>query len=149
MSGAPLLEWPIQHKELSSKWRKGIFQTTLDNLFPTWTLKKAYVGYQRREPLSGSVYPLRANTMRHNLEELAMTDTLSRLQTLFDDIFFEETNLTPETSAADVEEWDSLMHVTIVVAIEKAFDIEFATGEVEEAKNVGELCSLIDRKSKS
>ena len=75
-----------------------------------------------------------------------MTDTLSQLQSIFEDIFFDEVNLLPETTAEDVDEWDSLMHVTVVVAIEKHFGISFSTGEVEEVKNVGELCKLIDSK---
>ena len=57
-----------------------------------------------------------------------MTDTLSQLQSIFEDIFFDEVNLLPETTAEDVDEWDSLMHVTVVVAIEKHFGISFSTG---------------------
>lgn len=75
-----------------------------------------------------------------------MTDVLGKLQTIFDDIFFDEVSLTAATTADDVEEWDSIMHVTVIVAIEKEFGITFSTGEAEEAANVGELCQLIEQK---
>jgi acyl carrier protein len=47
--------------------------------------------------------------------------------------------LTATTTAADVEGWDSLANVQIIVAIEKRFGIRFRTGEIASIKNVGEL----------
>jgi len=52
----------------------------------------------------------------------------------------------PETSASDIPTWDSLMHIQLVVAVEKQFGIRFATGEVEKLQNVGEMISLITQK---
>jgi len=71
------------------------------------------------------------------------TDVISRLQNIFDDLLLDPTNLTPETTAKEVPEWDSLMHISILVAIEKDFDIRFRIGEVEKTKNVGEFADLI------
>jgi acyl carrier protein len=51
--------------------------------------------------------------------------------------------LTPELSANDVEEWDSLIHISLIVAVEQAFDVRFRVGEVETRKNVGELADLV------
>lgn len=51
--------------------------------------------------------------------------------------------LTPTTTAADVEGWDSLANVQIIVAIEKRFGIRFRTGEIASIKNVGELVARI------
>ena len=72
-------------------------------------------------------------------------EILHKMQSLFDDILLEPVKLTTELSAADVEEWDSLLHISIVVAVEKAFGIRFRVGEVELAKNVGEFVDLISK----
>jgi len=58
-------------------------------------------------------------------------------------VFLEPVKLTPELSADDVEEWDSLIHIALVVAIEQSFNIRFRVGEVEGTKNVGEFANLI------
>jgi acyl carrier protein len=50
-------------------------------------------------------------------------------------------------TAQDVEQWDSLTHINLIVAIEREFRIKFTTGEVSNLKNVGELVSLIQRKT--
>jgi acyl carrier protein len=52
----------------------------------------------------------------------------------------------PETTAKDVEGWDSLTHIQFMVAVERAFGIRFATGELSGLKNVGELARLIARR---
>ena len=67
------------------------------------------------------------------------------------DIFrdtFEDSKLTigPETTAKDIESWDSLAHIQLLVAIEKAFEIHFNTGEVAGLANVGEMVELIARR---
>jgi acyl carrier protein len=72
-------------------------------------------------------------------------EVMTRLKVVFSDIFDEEMDLAEATTANDIEEWDSLTHVSLVVAIEKEFGIRFGTGEVEKAKNVGELKSLIQQ----
>jgi len=51
--------------------------------------------------------------------------------------------VSPELSARDVEEWDSLTHVSLIIAVEQAFGIRFRVGEVEGTKNVGDLADLI------
>jgi acyl carrier protein len=50
-------------------------------------------------------------------------------------------------TAGDVEQWDSLTHINLIVALEREFRIKFTTGEVGKLKNVGELVSLIQRKT--
>ena len=54
--------------------------------------------------------------------------------------------LTPETTAGDVDGWDSMNHIFIVVELEKRFGIKFQAAEMEELKNISELVMLIKQK---
>ncbi len=56
--------------------------------------------------------------------------------------------LTDETTADDVEEWDSLSHVQLIVAIEKAFGIKFTSNEILSWNNVGELIDSLEKRLK-
>jgi acyl carrier protein len=75
------------------------------------------------------------------------SEVIAKLQLIFDDIFLEPVKLTPELSAKDVPEWDSLTHISLLLAVEKAFGIRFRVGEVEGTRNVGEFADLILRRS--
>ena len=77
---------------------------------------------------------------------MKQTEILEKLQTIFDDIFLEPPKLTPQLTAKEVPEWDSLLHISILLAVEKAFDIRFRVGEVEGTKSVGEFADLIARR---
>ena len=68
---------------------------------------------------------------------------IAKLQPIFDNIFLEKVVLTPALSSADVEEWDSLLQISIVVATEESFGVRFRVGEVEATNNVGEFADLI------
>ena len=61
---------------------------------------------------------------------------------------FDENDLTiaRETTAADIEGWDSLMHVRLMIAIEKAFHVRFSSSEVASLHDVGELLDVLERK---
>ncbi len=74
------------------------------------------------------------------------TEVLSRLQEIFDDVFLEEVVVSRDLSAKDVEEWDSLLHISIVVIVEERFGIKFRVGEVESTRNVGDFVDLILRR---
>lgn len=72
-------------------------------------------------------------------------ETLTKVfRETFDD---DELIVGPETTADDIEDWDSLMHIQLLVAIEQAFGIHFNTGEVASLANVGEMVALIANKS--
>jgi acyl carrier protein len=71
----------------------------------------------------------------------------ARLNDIFRDIFDDDAiELTPQTTAADIPDWDSLNHVNISVACENAFGIRFRSSELEELRNVGGLVALIKTK---
>ena len=70
---------------------------------------------------------------------------ISKLQCVFDEVFIEPTQVTASLSARDVPEWDSLTHITLVIAVEKTFAVRFRVGEVEKTKNVGEFAELISK----
>ena len=77
-----------------------------------------------------------------------MSDTMERLKEVFFDVFDDdEIELSRETTAADVDEWDSLMHVNLVLATERAFNVRFSSTEVAQLVDVGELVDLIDAKA--
>ncbi|WP_104697215.1 MULTISPECIES: acyl carrier protein [unclassified Helicobacter] len=70
-----------------------------------------------------------------------------RLQEIFRDIFDDENlEISEATTANDIEEWDSLMHISLVSSIEKEFKIRFALGELQDLKNVGDMIALIEAK---
>ena len=58
--------------------------------------------------------------------------------------------ITDATTAKDVEQWDSLTHINLMVATEKRFKIKFATAEIsklkEDGQNVGSFLALIGKK---
>lgn len=74
------------------------------------------------------------------------SSVLEQLQSIFDDVFLEPVTVTPDLSAHDVAEWNSLVHISLMVAVEQNFGIRFNVGEVENTKNVGEFADLIVRK---
>jgi acyl carrier protein len=76
------------------------------------------------------------------------SEVLSRLNGVFENVLgHEKLNLARGTTAKDVEGWDSLMHINLIVAIEKEFNIRFTTREMTALSNVGDLMDLIARKS--
>jgi acyl carrier protein len=68
----------------------------------------------------------------------------ARLQTIFEDVFDEDAiTVTPMLSAKDVDGWDSITHIRLLLTIEKGFKIKFSTSEVGKLANVGDLVALI------
>lgn len=76
-----------------------------------------------------------------------MTSTIDRINQVFQEVFDDdELTVDRATTADDVEGWDSLMHVTLLVNVEKAFGVKFTSAEVASLKNVGELADLVDNR---
>lgn len=80
---------------------------------------------------------------------MTSTEIHEKLTSVFRRVF-DDPKLTigETTTASDVEGWDSLVNVSLMVAVEKAFGVRFTTKEVQALANVGELMQLIERRLK-
>ena len=68
----------------------------------------------------------------------------ARLDQVFQDVFDEDSiKVVPELSAKDVDGWDSLTHIRLILTVERAFKIKFSTSEIGKLENVGDLVALI------
>ncbi len=54
----------------------------------------------------------------------------------------------PETPADDIEDWDSLEHITLISAVEREFRMKFKMGEISSMKNVGEMARIVMERAK-
>ena len=73
-----------------------------------------------------------------------MDEIYQRLQAIFRDVFDDDTiAVTPHLTAVDVPDWDSLSHIRLVLAVQKAFHTKFSAAQTAQLKNVGELAELI------
>ncbi len=75
------------------------------------------------------------------------TEIFERLNEIFADVLdLDDVSLTDATTANDIEEWDSLSHIPLVVAVEKAFGVKFTSLEIMKWSNVGEMVNSILQK---
>lgn len=76
-------------------------------------------------------------------------DIMKKLNKVFREVFDDDTlKITEKTTAKDVEGWDSLIHITLIGEIEDAFRMKFTMKEVTGMKNVGEMASVIEARTK-
>ena len=79
------------------------------------------------------------------MEKAAIWETCTRI---FRDTFGDnELSIEPKTTANDIEAWDSLTHIQLLVALEKAFAMRFNTGEMAGLANVGEMVDVIAKRT--
>jgi acyl carrier protein len=79
---------------------------------------------------------------------MQQTEIYQKLTTIFRDVFDEDDlSLTPATTADDVDGWDSLTHIRLVLAVSRAFGVKFSASEIGNLKNVGEFAVLIEKKA--
>ena len=68
----------------------------------------------------------------------------ARLNEVFRDVFGDSSiSVTPSTTSDDIEDWDSIEHITLIGAVEKEFGMRFQMKEVSSMKNVGEMADII------
>jgi acyl carrier protein len=85
----------------------------------------------------------------HDLSGRVMEDVeiRARLREIFREVFDDNSiEIRDEMTAQDVEEWDSLNHINLIVAVERNFDVRFTTKEVRNLANVGEFIALLKGK---
>ncbi len=71
-------------------------------------------------------------------------EIFENLNEVFRDVFDdEEIVVNDATTSNDIEDWDSLEHINLIVAVEKKFGMKFSMGEVTTMKNVGEMADII------
>ena len=76
-----------------------------------------------------------------------MSETIIKLQDIFRDLFDEDDlELTNETSANDIDDWDSITHIQLLVLIEKELNVKFTSAEIHNFKNVGDIVECIEKK---
>lgn len=80
---------------------------------------------------------------------MTRTEIFEEVTKIFRDVFDDdELIIKDETNSDDIEDWDSLEHINLVVAMEKRFNLKFNLKEVGTLANVGEMVDLIERKLK-
>ena len=72
-------------------------------------------------------------------------EIFEKLNEVFSDVFDEDIVVCDETTAADIEEWDSLTHITLISEVEDAFGIKMSMKTVLGMKNVGEMVDIIEK----
>ena len=80
---------------------------------------------------------------------MTQRDIFIEVQKIFRDIFDDQELLIDNNTNSDsLDNWDSLNHINLVVAIERKFEIKFKLGELQNLKNVGEMINLLKEKIK-
>lgn len=73
-------------------------------------------------------------------------EIMSKLNDIFADLFEDEAlTITAETSAEDIDEWDSLMHIALIAQIESEFDMKFDMKEALTLANIGDMVDAIEK----
>lgn len=76
-----------------------------------------------------------------NIEQI-----MQRISRIINETFETSYTIDASTNANDIEEWDSISHISLITNIEKDFRIRLALGELQDLKNVGEMAQLIQTK---
>lgn len=74
-------------------------------------------------------------------------DIITELNSVFRQVFDDSSlTVTRATTANDIDEWDSLTHMNLVIAVELKFGVKFALGELQLLKNVGDMADMVGKK---
>jgi len=81
------------------------------------------------------------------MTSVKILDTIRGIMSDVFDVDLDEGSVTPDTTANDIEEWDSLSHIRLIVAIERKFSVKFKNSEIESLKRVGDLVTLVQARA--
>jgi acyl carrier protein len=72
---------------------------------------------------------------------------IEKVQTAMSDVFdIDDLQISADTTAEDIPEWDSLSHIRFMITLERMFKFKFLNEEITELKNVGDLVRVIEKK---
>ena len=75
---------------------------------------------------------------------MSREEVFERLNEVFRDVFDDESiEVNENSTSADIEDWDSLEHISLMSAVEQEFGIRFSMGQIQSMKNVGEMVNII------
>lgn len=79
---------------------------------------------------------------------MSKEEIYTRLNNIFQDVF-DDSGITvnENTTANDIEDWDSLEHINLITAVEEDFGMKFSMGEVTSMKNVGAMVKIIEERA--
>ena len=78
---------------------------------------------------------------------MSREEIMDKVTEIFRDVFDDESlTISDNTNSDDIEDWDSLEHIALIVSMEKEFHMKFDIKEVNKLENVGEMIDLIKRK---
>lgn len=74
-------------------------------------------------------------------------EVIEKIKPIFREVFEDtELNISKDSNSDNIDGWDSLNHILLVVGIEKKMNVKFTSGEISSYKNVGEMCEAISKK---
>ena len=71
------------------------------------------------------------------------------IYTRLNQVFHPAIRVTPHTTADDIDDWDSLEHITLISAVEREFRMKFKMGEISSMRNVGEMAQIIAQRARA
>jgi acyl carrier protein len=81
---------------------------------------------------------------------VSSVEIYDKLNSLFREVFDDDSIIIkPETSANDIDAWDSFVNISLMVAVESRFGIRLTTSEIESLKSVGDLANTIQAKTRN
>jgi acyl carrier protein len=93
----------------------------------------------------------RLNTARlqriEGSQKMNQDEIYGRLTQVFHDVFDDDSiKVTPDLTAKDVESWDSLSNIRLILTVERTFMVKFTTSEIGKLEKVGDLVTLIENR---
>jgi acyl carrier protein len=78
---------------------------------------------------------------------MSIETILETMKTIINETFDIDFDVKAETSAEEVDEWDSISHIELITKMEEHFSVRFALGELQDLKNVGDMAKLVIEKT--